>query len=231
MPKPETKILACAVLAGELRPLVPDSVDFTKIDFGLHQSPERLNRELQEQIDRSTEYENIVLAYGLCGMAMLGLKSDTSTLIIPKVDDCISIFLGSKEAYLKQQLDYPGSYFLSKGWIEGQIDGMSPSMKELQRLVDKFGVEKARRIFSVFETSRPLRHYRRMTFISTSENGDIEKYRNIARQRAAEQNLDYEEIRGTTGFLKKIALGIWDENFLVVPPGRPVTFDDFRSDR
>jgi len=231
MPKHKTKIIACAVLAEELRPEVPDDVDFIKLDFGLHQSPERLNRELQEEIDRSTEYENIVLAYGLCGMAMLGLKSETSTLIIPKVDDCISIFLGSKEAYLKQQFDYPGSYFLSKGWIEGQIDRLSPSMQELQRLIDKFGAERARRIFSVFEESKPLRHYKRMAFISTSDDSDIEQYRKIARERAAEQDLAYEEIRGTTDFLKKIALGIWDENFIVVPPGRSVTFDDFKSDR
>ena len=188
-----------------------------------------MNHELQARIDQSTGYENIVLAYGLCGMAVVGLKSDTSTLIVPKVDDCISIFLGSKDAYLQQQFDYPGSYFLSKGWIEGQIDGISPTARELQRLVEKYGVERARRIYSVFEANKPLRHYKRMAFITTSENGDIEKYKKVARERAAEQNLKYEEIDGSTGFLKKIALGDWDDDFLLVPPGHAISFDDFRA--
>jgi hypothetical protein len=231
MPDLKTKIFACAVLAEELRPEVPDGIEFEKLDFGLHQSPERLNNELQERINQSGDYENIVLAYGLCGMAVVGLKSETSTLIVPKVDDCISIFLGSREAYLQQQLDYPGSYFLSKGWIEGQIDGLSPTVKELQRLVEKYGVERARRIYSVFEASRPLRHYKRMAFISTSDNGDIEEYRKVARERAVEQNLQYDEIRGTTDFLRKIALGDWDDDFLVVPPGHTISFDDFRMVR
>ena len=40
MPGPKTKIIACAVLAEELLPEVPDGIEFEKLDFGLHQSPD-----------------------------------------------------------------------------------------------------------------------------------------------------------------------------------------------
>jgi hypothetical protein len=230
--KPVIKILACAVVSEEIRPLLPEGIDFEKLDFGLHQTPENLHKELQKRIDESPDYNYIVLGYGMCGMATVGLYSNTATLVIPKVDDCISIFLGSRDTYEKRQHEFPGSYFLTRGWLdgfeEGQINELSPITEIMKQLTEKYGVERARRIFSVYQDRAVLQNYKRMVFISTTDGNDLEQYREKGRERAERLNLTYEEVKGTDSFLKKLVSGDWDSDFVVVPPGRPVNFDDFK---
>lgn len=230
MPKEKTKILACAVVIEELRSRLSDGIDYEILDFGLHRSPEQLRTKLQELIDESSEYENIVLAYGLCGMAISGLYSKTSNLIVPRVDDCIAIFLGSRGAYLKEQHDHPGSLFLSKGWIDGRIDDTSPTVQIFERLSKKYGVERAKRMMQAYEEKQPLRHYKRLAFISTSSETNLDEFKLIARERAESLGLLYDEINGSTAIIEKIARGSWDENFIVKKPGQKITVDDFWVD-
>jgi len=225
--RPKTKIIACAVVVEELRSRLPSGIECETLDFGLHRSPELLRGKLQETIDRSADYPVIVLAYALCGMAVNGLRSKTSTLVIPKADDCIAVFLGSRKAYLKQQADFPGTLFLSKGWIEGRIDDTSPKVAIFRSLVARWGEEKAARMLAVYENRQPLRHYRRLSFITTSNESNLDEYKRIARGRAAELGLEYSEIKGSTAFMDKIAAGVWDEEFVVAEPGRSVAFTDF----
>jgi hypothetical protein len=226
-PVKKTKIIACAVVAEELRSRMPDGVECEILDFGLHRSPQILKAKLQETIDRSITFDTIVLAYGLCGMAVLGLKSNNATLVIPRADDCIAVFLGSRKTYLKQQMDFPGTLFLSKGWIEGRIDNADPDTEIFQQLIQKYGEERASRLFSVYKARNPLRHYRRLAFISTSAESDLEKYKTIARQRAKDLKLVYEEISGSTAYMDKIAFGLWDDEFVVAPPGHIISLNDF----
>jgi hypothetical protein len=223
----KTKILACAVIAEELRSRLPAGIESETLDFGLHRSPERLRAQLQESIDRSSGYENVVLGYGLCGMSVIGLRSHSARLILPRADDCISVFLGSRKAYLKQQNDHPGTLFLSKGWIEGRIDDVSPSITMYQTLLKKYGEERAKRMLAVYEARQPLRHYRRLAFITTSSECNLDHYRNTARRRAADLGLDYDEVPGSTAFIDKIAVGDWDEEFVVVEPGKRLGVEHF----
>ena len=228
----KTKILACAVIIEELRSKLPPEIECETLDFGLHRTPETLRAKLQETIDNSTGFDTIVLAYGLCGQAVLGLHSNSATLVIPRADDCIAIFLGSREAYLKEQHENPGSLFLSKGWIEGRIDdsGTPPPMKHYDLMVERYGLERANRMQEVYRDKYRLRNYKRMVFITTSSETNLDEYKENARQRATRLNLRYEEILGSTAFMEKIANGLWDDEFVVVPPGRPISFFDFWPD-
>jgi hypothetical protein len=226
-PSPDTKIIACAVIIEELRSRLPLGIDYETLDFGLHRSPELLRVKLQETIDNSAAYRTIVLAFGLCGMSVVGLSSGSSTLVVPRADDCIAVFLGSRKAYLKQQAEFPGTMFLSKGWIEGRIDNTSPNTEVYRQLLAKYGEERALRMFAVYQARQPLRHYRRLAFIATSAESDLERYREISRQRAASLNLAYEEISGSTAFMDKIAAGVWDDEFVVAPPGHRISYGDF----
>ncbi|UCC17207.1 MAG: DUF1638 domain-containing protein [Dehalococcoidales bacterium] len=230
MPKEKTKILACAVVIEELRSKLSEGIDCEVLDFGLHRSPEQLRTKLQELIDESAEYNNIVLAYGLCGMAIIGLVSKTSNLIVPRVDDCIAIFLGSRKAYLKEQHDHPGSLFLSKGWIDGRIDDTSPTIQIFERLSNKYGIERAKRMMQVYQEKQPLRHYKRLAFISTSSETDLDGFKTIARERADSLGLDYDEINGSTALIENIACGSWNENFVVKMPGQRISVEDFWID-
>ena len=232
MAEGKTKILACAVVIEELRAKLPSEIECEILDFGLHRTPEKLKAALQENIDNSIGFDTIVLAFGLCGQAVLGLKSKTSTLVVPRADDCIAIFLGSRGAYLKQQHENPGSLFLSKGWIEGRIDDSAspPKMKEYDLMVTRYGKKRADRMQEVFREKYRLKHYKRMAFITTSSETNLETYKETARRRASRLNLKYEEIPGSTAFMEKIAHGAWDDEFVVVPPGNPISFKDFWPD-
>lgn len=225
-----SKIIACAVVAEELRSRLPAGVECETLDFGLHRSPEMLRTKLQETIDKSAGFEDIVLAYGLCGMSVIGLHSDSARLIFPRADDCIAIFLGSRKAYLKRQNEFPGTIFLSKGWIEGRIDDTSPTQEIYQTLLGKYGEERAKRMLAIYVAKQPFRHYRRMAFITTSGESDLDRYKEIARRRAADLGLAYEEIMGTSIFMDKIAGCLWDGEFVVAAPGHRISFDDFWPD-
>src|SRR3990170_2961196 len=228
----KTKILACAVVIEELRAKLPPEIECEILDFGLHRTPEKLKAALQETIDKSAGFDTIVLAFGLCGQAVLGLQSKSATLVVPRADDCIAIFLGSRAAYLKEQRENPGSLFLSKGWIEGRIDDSStpPPMKHYDLMVQRYGEERANRMQEVFREKYRLNHYKRMAFITTSSETNLDEYKETARQRAARLNLLYEEIPGSTAFMEKIANGLWDDEFVVVPAGRAISFYDFWPD-
>ena len=97
-----TKVIACATVIEEMLPYLPGNMAYEVLDFGLHQSPGRLKDKLQAAVDASCkDFDTIMLGYGLCSMAVIGLRANHCTLVMPRVDDCIAIFLGSHQAYLQ----------------------------------------------------------------------------------------------------------------------------------
>ena len=95
-----TKIIACATVIEEMLPLLPPDIEYREMEPGLHIHVDKLRDALQGVIDDITaETETIILGYGMCSMAAIGLRASDSTLIIPRVDDCISMFLGSQKRY------------------------------------------------------------------------------------------------------------------------------------
>jgi hypothetical protein len=110
-----TKIIACATVIEEMLPFMPAGMSYEVLDFGLHLIPNNLKSKLQEAIDAScSDFETIMLGYGLCSMALVGLQARNCTLVTPKVDDCISIFLGSLQIYKEQAKKRRGPITLPK---------------------------------------------------------------------------------------------------------------------
>lgn len=212
------RVIACATVIEEMLPYLPEDVPNEVLDFGLHLNPGALKAVLQEKIDQaSKDAEVLLLGYGLCSMAVVGLKAAEATLVIPRTDDCIAIFLGSCNAYKEQSRKEPGTYYLTKGWIEV---GDTP-FDEHKQLIEKFGKEKAERM-----TQLLLRNYKRLAFINTG-NYDTERYREISKQIAEEFGLNFEEIQGSSSLVEKMISGPWDSEFLVIQPGQTVLYQDF----
>lgn len=224
-PKPapdfkRTKVLACATVIEEMQPLMPPEMAYEVLDFGLHLVPNNLKKALQAAIDAaSADYDTVLLGYGLCSMAVVGLQANNCRLVIPRVDDCIAIFLGSHAAYQTQAKQEPGSYYLTKGWIEVS----DTPFEEYPRLVEQYGAERADRIMKTM-----LKHYTRLVYIDTGVENQ-EYYREYTRQAAQKFNLRFEEITGSNELIKKTLFGPWDGEFVVAEPGQTITYLDFKT--
>ncbi len=221
----QTIIIACATVIEEMLPLLPPDMAYETLDFGLHLRPENLKAALQTAINHAGEKaDTVVLGYGLCSMAVVGLKATNCTLVVPRVDDCIAIFLGSGTAYKEQAQKEPGTYYLTKGWIEVS----DTLLDEYNRSVERYGEKQAQRIMQVM-----LKNYKRLVYIDTGTENQ-EYYRDYARRVADQFSLRYEEVIGSNTLIKKTIFGPWDSDFVVARPGQTITYADFKvtsSDR
>lgn len=216
-----TKVIACATVIEEMLPLMPPDLAYEVLDFGLHLVPGSLKTRLQEAIDAACreEYDTIILGYGLCSMAVVGLETRSCTVVIPRVDDCIACFLGSREAYTAQNKKEPGTYYLTKGWIEVS----DTLLDEYNRSVVKYGEERAERIMRVM-----LQNYKRLVYIDTGTDNQ-EYYRRYARNVADKFNLRFEEVKGSDELIYRTLYGPWDDEFVVVQPGETIKYTDFKT--
>ena len=140
-------------------------------------------------------------------------------MIVPRVHDCIAIFLGSQAAYTAQARNEPGTYYLTKGWIEA---GDGP-FEDYERVLQRQGRERADRVMKVM-----LANYTRLALINTGQH-ELDKYRaSIAGARADRFGLRYEEIAGATDLVERMLKGPWtSDDFLVVPPDGTVQMEQF----
>ncbi len=215
-----TKVIACATVIEEMLPLLPPEISYEILDFGLHLNPGNLRDTLQNTIDAaSATADTILLGYGLCSMAVVGLKATDCTLVTPRVDDCIAIFLGSRAAYQEQSSREPGTYYLTKGWIEVS----DTPFEEYKRLVERYGQPRAERMIKLM-----LKHYTRLAYIDTGQH-DQARYRDYARRTAEQFGLRFEEIDGSDSLVRKLLLGPWDDDFVVTPPGQTISYADFKT--
>ena len=170
-------IIACQVMESLLGHLLPPGLarDVQYMDYGLHRFPTKMTWTLQDAVDAVEEPSLIVLGYGLCGNGLNGIQAGKHTLLIPRVDDCIAILLGSRRRYLEEFESEPGTYYLSKGWLES---GSHP-LKEYEEYVEKYGPEDAAWIMD-----QQYAHYERLVLV-THDEADLETYRPQAHEVAA----------------------------------------------
>mgnify|MGYP005864645449 CR=1 FL=1 len=211
------RIIACATVAEELRLMGIGGDELLELEFGLHIYPDRLRETLQETIDAVPGRGDVILGYGLCSNAAVGLSSPSHRLIIPRVDDCIALFLGSRREHLRRLREEPGTYFLTKGWIKAAEYPIS----DYVRMCERFGPEKALRV-----TRLMMANYRRVVLINTG-NYRLDECRAAARSMAEALELNYEEIPGSNRMLRMMLDMEWNSEFVIVQPGEETTLSMF----
>ena len=220
-------VIACRVFQDLLEAYLPQErrAQITFLDYGLHRVPKNLTTTLQEQIDAVEEPSLILLGYGLCGNGLNGIRARQHTLLVPRADDCIAILLGSRQAYREQFEKEPGTYYLTKGWLESGSD----PLKEYREYVEKYGESEADWLMD-----EQYRNYKRLVFVAHRPS-DLEQYRSRALEvaRYCERwGMRYEEILGSDGYIARLAAAASDpanvgDDFLVVPPGGEIKQTDF----
>jgi hypothetical protein len=211
------KIIACMTVAEELEGLVPEGTETVFMEFGLHDYPDRLTKRVQEEVDRTNGVDTILLGYGLCSMSILGVHSDRHRLVIPRTHDCIGIFLGSGKKYKEQAFSNPGTYYLTKGWIN---HGGDP-YKMYNKWKQEYGEKRAK-----FLLEKTTGNYKRLAYIETGPE-EQKEFIDYARTAAENLNLKFERIKGNRSILEKMLAGDWDEDFVVLEPGQRATIADF----
>lgn len=228
-------ILSCQVLEDLLARFLPEEMarDVVYMDYGLHRVPSKMTWTLQDALNSIEQPSLVVLGYGLCGNGLRGLKSGQHTLLVPRVDDCIALLLGSRRAYIREFEAAPGTYYLSKGWLES---GSHPLL-EYQEYVPKYGPEQA-----MWLMDQQYQHYERLVLVAHSQ-ADLEAYRQQALEVASfcgRWGMRYEEILGSDGYIRRLVeilssvlkegpagLNGAGDDFLVIPPGGEILQEQF----
>lgn len=230
------KIIACGVFEPyiiRLRPECTNQLDITILDAGLHARPNELREFAQKEIDRAhaPEFDAICLLYGLCGRGTANLVARDIPVVIPRVHDCITLFMGSRAAYMKQFNQHPGTFYHSLGWIEKKTNPRDREAGELYRnyeqlgyelhpefntLKASFGAENARHILSFQD--RWKQHYSRAAYIDLGFPDESDHIR-FTEQMAKAYGWQHEVIQGNAGLLRNILAGAWDpDDVFILPP-------------
>jgi len=220
MTSPErTAVLACAVFRDELDQLAPPGTRLVYLRQTLHRTPQHMAGEIQEEIDRIEpgSVDRVILAYGLCSNGIVGVRATRGRLLIPRVHDCIAIFLGSFHRYKEEQARAPGTYYLTPGWVREEKDPLSVIQEYAQRL----SLEDAE-----WCMREELKHYTRVALIDTGIT-PVAPVRPRARENAEFFGLTYEELAGSTRFLESLFTAEPEEDFVVVEEGGVVTSEVF----
>lgn len=230
-------IIGCSVFNRELSHLVAESRHIARIWWlrqGLHDTPDLLRVQLQETVD-SIEHENellpaklrfeaIILAYGLCSNGVIGLRSRSLPIVVPRCDDCIALFLGSADRYRKLFCELPGAYWYNAGWIE---QAFTPSKENYAirraEYAEEYGEENADYLMEC--TNNWMTNYKNCGYI-TCPLGDKPAHEQYARQAAADFGWDFTKVEGEMGYLDALVNGPWDDaRFLSCPPDSRIVAD------
>ncbi len=236
--KKRVGVIACGVLAIDLKRIAADlgiEIVATFLEGGLHSKPLLLRQKLQEAVDNVSaqgQCDRIVIGYGLCGNGAVGITAGDVPLVIPRVHDCIALFMGSDAEYKRQFAKYPGTYYISAGWY---VEKVQPHSQKLcgafiadktvthEELLKNYGTENTEAIKDFVNSWQ--KNYQRAAFINTTAPGG-EKYEQYAKAMAEMYGWKYERIEGGSELLRA-ALTATDttDDILVVPPGQITVYD------
>ncbi len=234
--------IACAVLSIDMKHSAQKlgyDIEFKFLEAGLHNNPKLLRKKLQSAIDEisSTNLcQRIIIGYGVCGKGTIGVQSRSIPMTIPKVHDCVALFLGGDKAYKHEFTKYPGTYYLSAGLCEQTASSMAERKQwtyfgdkklNFKDLAGQYGEKAAVNTFDFLNSWQ--KNYQRAVFIETGIKKSL-KYEKLAEDMAREYNWKYEKIKGKSDLIDKmITADHSTDEILFVPPGHVIGFDAIQS--
>jgi len=223
------RIICCDVLEEEmvfLKSNTEHELDFEYTKKSEHEKPDELNERIQAIINNSKGYDAILLGYGLCGNALLGINARDTRLVVPRAHDCCTLFLGSRERFNAIFEDRESMGWGSTGYCrkEGQYLRNSDTGsiigydKTYDEYVTEYGKENAD---FIWQSLHPDWKSNEVMWINIPETFDKKVYDEFVKEAESDNKKVFTET-GSMELLRKFVTGVWDDDFLVVEPGSSV---------
>jgi hypothetical protein len=217
----DTILVACETIEDEIkRSLAERSLNYPIIwlEGGLHNIPDRLRGRLQEVFDQADgKCQRLLMALGYCGGGVSELKTGDYQTVIPLVDDCISLLLGSLKA--RKKASRPATYFLTAGWMRHENN----VIRSYHQMIEKYGQTKADRINKIM-----LKNYKRFGVIDTG-CFDLEEAAQNIKPLADLMEMTIEPLQCERSWLELLVTGPHDDPslFLCLPPKTVLNYDQW----
>jgi hypothetical protein len=207
-----------------LAKLTRNKIDMEFIDRKLHNDIPALQSTIQTKIDNidPSQYDAILLGFGWCGKAIETVKPGKIPLVIPRVQDCVTLLFGSRDEYKKQVALNPSTAYYS-------ISSLDKS--DLPIGFGVYGPENVKYLMSLEET-QPASSVAGVTTGKKSDRAvfihhnitDSDPYRKkMVGIKQKSGFTAYEELTGDLAYLFNLIEGYWDEPvFLMMEQGETV---------
>jgi hypothetical protein len=234
------KFIGCEIAYREacyLAAVCRNQVDVQFLPKGLHSlETSEMAARVQAAVDAvpaDAGYEAVLLGYARCNDGVVGVTARRLPLVIPRAHDCVTLFFGSRGAYRAYFDAHPGTYYMTTGWAErdkdhsqaelppggGTASGKLGRRMSYDDLVAKYGRDNADYITRTLGDWR--KNYSRMLYLKMGICEE-EDYVERTRAEAARHDWQFDLRPGDLGLLEKLFSGEWDEDFVVVQPGRRI---------
>lgn len=211
----KTAVIACKTMEDELNYAIRKTgceYPVIWLESGLHNVPAKLRDGVQEIID-GLDADRVLLAMGFCGNAFAGVKAGDKELILPRVDDCITLLLGSVKRRRAVTEEY-AAYFFTEGWLRGEQN----IWVEHQHMVEKYGEDVAEML-----EEDMYRNYRTLGLLDCGEK-PVEPLIEHTRMIAETLHLQQQVIPASVDYLTELLTGPWPaERYLTIGPGGEYT--------
>lgn len=216
-------LIACKTVEDELEAALGKTgveIPVKWVESGLHNVPEKLHARLQSEIDALDEgVDQVLMCFGSCGTSLVGLEARCHELVIPRVDDCISLLIGSDERRASISRDY-AAYYLTEGWMRGERN----LWVEHLYAVEKYGEEGARRIDEMM-----YGNYRTLALLDAGVY-PIDHLTDETRIIADTLELEQRTIPASIAYIEDLLRGPYDDGrFVIVEAGDAVRADAFMN--
>lgn len=221
---PRIALLACTVFECEIALLAGDAphiVESRFYEIALHDRPDVLRAKLQAELaelDARDDIDAVVLAYGLCGRGTAGLRAGRHPFVLPRAHDCITVFLGSKEAYAEHQRTCPTCYYYTPGWNRARrVPGPEKLVAMQVEFSEKFDEDDVE--FLIGSEKETWAMHDTATYIDLG-TANSEAEATYAKQCAAWLGWKFERIHGDPTLLRDLLWGRWDDaRYQKIAPG------------
>ena len=212
-------LIACSMMEAEIQralELSGSTAEVIWMEKRLHEKPDDLRDALQqkiEEVEASSSPDHILLGYGFCGNAMSGLHASRSLLVLPRIDDCITLFIGSRKR--KAELEGGvGTLFQTRDWTDSDITLLS----QRDELIEDYGEEDGLAVFEMM-----YGNYGRICVLDT-HCYPLEEVIQRTRQEAQELGFDHQVQDASIDYLVELLQGPWDDSrFVIKHPGEEIT--------